>query len=179
MHNDIPLSPFIFFFKIFFPLYLVILPPILQLLPVCLFLSTSLFFLCRELWPTELYPWHPCSLLRGSASVPVSLNRREQRSREIQSMVKARKSAVRYGGEGERRRKERRQNLSCASMKGQFIRSCSGRQNILPQCFTDCLDEEWEHISAVLGPGLGRAGAEAGAATTTWHSPITVCRKHP
>lgn len=45
-------------------------------------------------------------------------------------------------------------------MKGQFIRSCSGRQNILPQCFTDCLDEEWEHISAVPGPGLGRAGNE-------------------
>lgn len=68
--------------------------------------------------------------------------------------------------------------MSCASMKGQFIRSCSGRQNILPQCFTDCLDEEWEHISAVPGPGLGRAGAEAGAAPS-WHSPITVCCKHP
>lgn len=50
---------------------------------------------------------------------------------------------------------ERRQNLSCASMKGQFIRSCSGRQNILPQCFTNCLNEEWEHISAVPGPALG------------------------
>lgn len=40
-------------------------------------------------------------------------------------------------------------------MKGQFIRSCSGRQNILPQCFTDCLDEEWEHISGSAGPGPG------------------------
>lgn len=82
------------------------------------------------------------------------------------------------GGEGRGEERERRQNLSCASMKGQFIRSCSGRQNILPQCFTDCLDEEWEHISAVPGPGLGQAGAEAGAAPT-WHSPITVCCKHP
>ncbi|KAK5606355.1 hypothetical protein CRENBAI_022665 [Crenichthys baileyi] len=42
-------------------------------------------------------------------------------------------------------------------MKGQFIRSCSGRQNILPQCFTDCLDEKWERISAVLGLGSGRS----------------------
>lgn len=95
-------------------------------------------------------------------------------------MVEVRKSAViqaRRGVEGEEGR-ARRQNLSCASMKGQFIRSCSGRQNILPQCFTDCLDEEWEHISAEPGPGLGWAGAEAGAATT-WHSPITVCCKHP
>lgn len=117
VHNDIPLSPFIFFFKIFFPLYLVILPPILQLLPVCLFLSTSLFFLCRELWPTELYPWHPCSLLRGSASVPVSLNRREQRSREIQSMVKARKSAVRYGGEGRVRGEGRREGKICLARR--------------------------------------------------------------
>lgn len=114
VHNDIPLSPFIFFFKIFFPLYLVILPPILQLLPVCLFLSTSLFFLCRELWPTELYP---CSLLRGSASVPVSLNCREQRSREIQSMVKARKSAVRYGGEGRVRGEGRREGKICLACR--------------------------------------------------------------
>lgn len=93
--------------------------------------------------------------------------------------MKVRKcSEIGREGGSERRRRERRQNLSCASMKGQFIRSCSGRQNILPQCFTDCLDEEWEHISAVPGPGLGRAGAEAGAATT-WHSRITVCCKHP
>lgn len=77
----------------------------------------AFFFLCRELWPTELYPWHPCSLLRGSASVPVSLNRREQRSREIQSMVKARKSAVRYGGEGRVRGEGRREGKICLARR--------------------------------------------------------------
>ncbi len=118
--------------------------------------------------------------------MPVSLNHREQRNWERGSSracehSESEKECSEIGREGggvERRGRERRQNLSCASMKGQFIRSCSGRQNILPQCFTDCLDEEWEHISAVPGPGLGRAGAEAGA-TPTWHSPITVCCKHP
>lgn len=116
VHNDIPLSPFIFFFKIFFPSTLL---SSLQSYScfLCAFSFPQAFFLCRELWPTELYPWHPCSLLRGSVSVPVSLNRREQRSREIQSMVKARKSAVRYGGEGRVRGEGRREGKICLARR--------------------------------------------------------------
>lgn len=49
--------------------------------------------------------------------MPVSLNRREQRSREIQSMVKARKSAVRYGGEGRVRGEGRREGKICLARR--------------------------------------------------------------
>lgn len=76
----------------------------------------------------------------------------------------------REGGVGVRRR----ENLSCASMKGQFIRSCSGRQNILPQCFTDCLDEEWELTAQC------RAQTRAGPGPRLQqHRPGTARCKHP
>lgn len=104
-------------------------------------------------------PWHPCSLLRGKVSVPVSVNHREELGER----------KCREAGRG-----ESGENLSCASMKGQFIRSCSGRQNILPQCFTDCLDEEWELTAQC------RSQTRAGPGPRLQqHQPGTARCKHP